>query len=415
MGRFLTLCCLALPAVALAGPGARELAALERGPAADQLERDLTVLPPGMGAVFVPASTRPGVEPPILVLFRGERVAWGQTGERLVVPPGDYEVVVGQGPRGRQARVQVRVAEGVTTMAPPFFSALRVSAVDLQGRRLALDYGLEQGDAPFGASTTVKAARYDATATWLLPPGRVTIALRDGDRTDRSAVEVDLAAGQRVRYRLVVDGGRLVRAELAERELVVPASPWRARWVVGGDASFSRQAGQLGAHNGDFLRAGIFSTAEVGLDTRGHLLLLTGSVHQAWIGLGGAEGESLSTRKFSDELDLELLYNPRFGGTLGPYARIAGRTSLFETTFQPTVDTEVVRRDGAGIELGRSTLAAGDTLELLPGLAPLDLRAAAGLAATVVDTGQVELRLRAGAAVREARFGGGSHIEAADL
>lgn len=408
---FLFAASLAASPAAAQGPIARDLSAYERGSAADQLDTDITPIPVGMGAIFVAASTRPELEPPVLVFFGGDRVAWGRTGERLVLPPGDYEVVTGHGPVEHRPRARVKVINGVTSPVPAFFGALRVAAVDPRGKPVVIDYALEADGRVFATGTTSDSAAYRDSKTWLVPKGPVTIALLNGDAATRNAVQIPVAAGQLSRYRLVLDANRLVRADLAERELVQRESPWTARWILGGDASFSRTAGQLGAFNGDYLRAGLFSQTELAYEKGINTVRLNLGVEQSWIGLGSEPGQDLTTQKFSDEIQASVLYTAQPAGIAGPYVRGQARTALFDTHFTPDRDTTVTRVDDAGRLIGRETVAGGDELRLFESFNPLDLRAAVGMNITAVDTSTVELRFRLGAAARRATYNGGLFIQ----
>src|SRR5687767_9293940 len=66
--------------------------------AADQLAADTTVVPPGMGAVFVPAMTNGIDEPEALVYQAEKQVGGGPNGRRIVLPPGSYTLRVGSPP-----------------------------------------------------------------------------------------------------------------------------------------------------------------------------------------------------------------------------------------------------------------------------------------------------------------------------
>ena len=149
------------------GPTAQDLSAYERGSAADQLETDITPIPVGMGAVFVPASTQPDLEPPVLVYFGEDRVAWGRTGEPIILPPGEYEVVTGHGPVADRPRVKIKVVNGVTAPVPAFFGALRVNAVSPDNNPVDMDYTLSADGKVFASGTTSTSAKYGKTKTWV--------------------------------------------------------------------------------------------------------------------------------------------------------------------------------------------------------------------------------------------------------
>lgn len=386
---------------------ANPIAQLEAGTVSEQLALDVTVVPTGMGAIFVPSLTRAELEPPVLVYYRGERVAWGRTGERIVLPPGAYRVIVGRGPLTERPAVDVQVSDGVTAPVVPFFAALRVVAVNTNGEPVEVSYRVRDalGGTVWGTGSTPESGRHGNAEAWPLPPGGVEIAL-EGDA--QRAISLPIGAGQNVRYRLVVDGGQLVRAELATEDLVARERWWRLRWVVGGDVSLSSVRGALGSYNGDVWQAGVFTQAEMGVDKGNHLALLDLRLEQSWIGLSETDFE---TQKLLDEAQAELLYTYRLGRIAGPYARAMVRTSFFDTEVTPNNAQELTVVDIDGETVRTEQLEAGEPLRLLDAFAPREFREGAGLSLTLVDNATVNFILRAGAGARQARYDDGIWIE----
>ncbi len=405
-------CVLAMALCALVGMGSTALAqqapggagaGMESGSLADQLDMDLTPIPVGMGALFVPSMTRAEVEPPIQVFFDGQRVAWGRTGERIVLPPGEYKVVVGQGPAQARPSSMVRVIDGVTTPVEVFFAALRVTAVDPDGNPIEVPYELI--DARAGTSWGQRRTPAEGSAgdkTWILPAQPVKIVLGGAEGT---AITLPMGAGQLIRYRLVVDRGQLVRAELADKEIIREERWWRLRWVVGGDFSFNRTQGQLGAFNGDAMRFGIFTRASIGIDYDNHLALLNLDVDESWIGFESVDGQELALQKLADEARLELLYNYRLGRIFGPYVRAQVRTAFFETTIRPPQD--------ATLELSEDNVRRNIALDgeedftLFKALRPMEIREGVGLSLSPVDNDVFDLGLRVGVGARQAYYDDG--------
>jgi hypothetical protein len=382
----------------------RSLSVHEQGSLTDQLEADITPIPAGQGALLVPSLTDPSLESAVQVYFGKERVAWGRTGQRILLPPGTYTVIVGHGDQQRRPSAEVIVREGATTPVPAFFAAVRVTAVDLDGKPVQVNYSLRdlERNTDLVSKQTSDDYDYQSTRTWLVAARPLEIDLQG----DRGAVQLLPVAGQILRYRLVVAQDRLVRAELAERELVKEQRTWRLRWVIGGDASLTSQSGRLGSVDGDFLRAGLFMDAEVGIDRGNHLALLRLGVEESWISLNTPE-EELELQKFTDEVQAELLYNYRLGRIAGPYVRGVARTALRPTTYQANGETTVVERDRDDDVVDRSTLGAGQELELLGGFQPLDLRLGAGLSLTAFDNQVANLSFYGGVAARRATYDDG--------
>ncbi len=389
---------------------ARALSAFEAGAVADQLEMDVTPIPAGMGALFVPSLTQPGLEPPVQIYFKGERVAVGQTGARIVLPPGEYTVVVGHGDAEARPHITARVIDGVTTPVEQTFGGLRVTAVDQDGNPIAVRYALKsaRGEVAWGSASTAAEGSYGATRTWLLPAEPVVIELV-GAGSDGTAIAVPLGAGELVRYRLVLDRGRLVRGEIAEQEIVAEERWWRLRWVVGGDVGFNRTAGRLGSFNGDSLRLGLFTRASVGVDVDNHLALLNLGVDESWISYESLDGQELKPTKIVDDVNAELYYTYRLGGVVGPYARAQARTTLFKTEIRPEggATLQIREKDGS-TSAQRAT--EGEAFELMGALYPLDLREAAGVELAFVDNETVTFSVRAGAAARQATYDGGLYL-----
>lgn len=387
------------------------LESFEMGDLQDQLELDVTPVPVGMGAIFVPSMTDPSLEPRVIVFSGGERVASGSPGKRIVVPPGSYEVVFGAGPEEARARRQVEVVEGVTAPVQPFFGAVRVTAVDTAGRPVPTDYLLAtlNGDTVWGPRETSAEGSYDKTRTHILPPGRYILALGSNPEAEQGRTVLSLSSGEIQRYRLVVDDDELVRVEFAEREVVVEPSIWRLKWVMGGDVGLERTRRQLSSFNGDALRVGAFTRANVGLDTGNHLALVNLRLDESWLALESRFGRGLPLQKLTDEFDLGVIYNYRLGGIIGPYVRATGRTSFFDTDYFPARDVTLTYTDSDGDQVVR-TRSRGDQVQLFDRFYPLVLQEGAGLGLTFVDNRYVTLIVRGGGAARQSYYNRGAFI-----
>lgn len=387
------------------------LEAYEAGKLEDQLELDITPIPPGMGALFVPALTQAELEPRVIVYSSGARVASGLLGKRIVLPPGRYSVEVGDGPKMARASREAIVEVGLTTPVQPFFSALRVTAVDRGGRPVERSYVVASGDLErvWEPRRTAPKAEYAETSTWILPPGTYSLALGTDPRADDGRFVATLAPGEIQRLRLVVDEGRLLRVELAERELVVEPSIWRGRWVIGGTFGYDRRSQQLASFNGESVQIGAFTNAEVGIDTGPHLALLNLDLDESWIAFEPTSGRGLPLQKLSDELLAEVQYNFRIDRIFGPYVRASGRVAFFDTQYFADRDITLVTTDESGNQ-SSEMVSAGDEIELFSSIHPLILQEGVGLALTLVDNEVLTLIARGGVAARQTYFDGGRLI-----
>jgi hypothetical protein len=411
----------ALAALLIAGPLAR---ADDKPPAAaggidalrEQMDEDITPIPAGMGALLVPSLTRTDQEPLVVVLHAGRRVASGPTGRRMVLPPASYEVVLGTGDLTDRPRRTVVVTEGVTTPVTPFFGALRVDVVDASGAPVTRDFVVSSNDGKrvLGPISVLGGKEYTPGETLILQPGEYVVALgKSADKkTDRFAISV--AAGQVMRYRLVVDDARLMRADLASGDLKYEPSIWRFRWIVGGNGSFGYRQQALSGFDGDSTVIEALTRLEAGIDSGNNLALLTLKANQSLIGLDSRNGVDAPLQSLVNEASLELLYTYRISRVFGPYIRGIGWTSFLPTLFYPKVASTVTVEDEDGVVIGTETVAQGGSVRTFDAFAPSILQEGAGLGVTPVDNRYVTFMLRGGAAARQWFYRGSRLVTGVD-
>ena len=402
--------CLAALWLWASAASAQELRSYEAPSPQDQLELDVTAVPDGKGAIFVPSLTDASLEPAIIVKIDGERVALGRTGERLVVPPGEYEVRAGTGPSEKRARTTVQVEAGETTEVAPFFTAVRVQAVDRAGAPQRVTYTVSQEGQEFGSWETSGEGRFADSAVLFVPAGTFMLGLGTSEDTNASAVAVPARAGDLLNYRLVVDRERLFRAELATEDVEHEPSIWRYRWTVGVDGTLEETSNRLRGYSGRSLRIGVFTEASVGIDTGNHVAQLNMELDESWIGFESDYGPELPFQKLSDEATAELLYNYRLGGIIGPYMRGMATTSFFPTELEFGADSEVVQQ-----ETGQSeTVERGDTLRLAEPFSPTFLQQGGGVSVNTLERQRVNLLVRGGVAARQSFFRDARYVVESD-
>ncbi len=382
--------------------------------AEDQLARDMTPLPLGQGALFVPVLSSAELEPPLLVFRDDTRVASGATGARIVLPPGDYVVYAGHGEVRHRPAVAAKVVANQTTVVEPFYTALRISAMDRDGYPVAVTYVMRDtatGEV-FGPAQTAADPQRTPHPTWFVPRGAVRLALGADPNAREGVVTIPTWPGALLRYRLVVDGDTLLRTELAAGELVRRDDWLRLRWIVGGDFVFGHSRDQVSAFNGVRLQASAFSDLELGLDLGPHLLRFSMKIAESWLGLDPVLGLELPLQKVRDELALELLYSFRVARIVGLYGRGTLNTAIFPTYFYPGAAGEL--RTQQGETSTTRAFDADDEVQLLRAFAPLYLQSGAGLLLSPVDTDVFTFIVRAGPALRWAFFGNGRVITAED-
>lgn len=399
-----------------AGAAADDSDASDNSRIRDQLDEDITPLPAGMGAVFVPSLTEAALEPVVLVLHGTDRVAAGRTGERIVLPPGTYKVMVGQGAREGRALREVKVLDGITTPVPAFFGALRVALVNEDGHRERGTYVIASADGRnvYGPAQAPVGENAATAATWLLPPGDYTFAMGKDPGTRRDAFAFQISEGNTMGYRVVLDDGHILRTEFGDTDFVEREGIWRLRWVLGGTATATSAQNQFTGLNGSSVQLGALSRLEGGLDTGNHLALLRFNVDEAFLGLDSAYGADVPLRSVVNEAEAELLYNYRMGGILGPYVRGLARTSFFVDQYFPDQDVVLLTRSESGELVGQEEASLKDRVDLFDAFAPLTLQEGAGLGLSFIDNEDVSLVVRGGVAARQAMYREGRFIESRD-
>ncbi|UQA57959.1 hypothetical protein [Polyangium aurulentum] len=377
----------------------------------DQLDMDITPLPTGYGAVFVPSpgGRLPGAS--VLVQYEGETVARGYVGERIPVPPGQYRVLVGSGPEALRATSEVTVIKGMTVTAPQNFGVLRVSLVDERKAPIEDKFVVASADGarvygPISTSTD-KAKKPEAI---ILPPGKYVFALGTNPNARENSIAIQVSGDELVDYRVVVEDGKIVRTEFGRPEAEAEPSPWRVQWVIGGDVSFAQRMNQFTTYNGNVFTMGGFTNFEGAYDSGRHLAQLNVGVDEMLLSLTSPIEHEFPLRKIVDEVSAELLYNYRVVGIVGPYAHAMGLATIFNTTYRSDGPYTATTRDVNGNVLKQGDYFARDELETFDGGFPMFFQEGAGFG-TRYDFFGITLGIRAGAAMRQSLYGGGRYVQ----
>jgi hypothetical protein len=378
----------------------------------EALTQDLTPIPAGFGAIFVPTLTSADAEPEVVVLREGERIASGSTGQRIAVPPGAYRVTIGDPTQGPAASIDVRVTMGETRTLTPFFGAVRVAIVDGSGEIVAGDYVIATAeDRAVVARGSVDPAAKGRSPTFLLPEGHYVVAMGSSQTAMENAFALSVVAGDVVRYKMVTDGDRVIRTEFGEPAPRNGDSIWRVRWLVGATGSYSSATHALTTVQGNVLFADLMSRFEAGIHTHQHTAMLRLNVDQRVVGFDETNGASLPVRPISNQVEGELLYNYHLGGLIGPYVRALGRTSIFATTFEAPNTMALNILDSSGnAALPQQTLQPNTSVRLFAPGRPLSFVEDAGLAVTAVDNDTATLSVRAGPGLHQAYYDRGGYL-----
>ncbi len=320
-----------------------------------QAEQDPEIVPPTMGALFVPAMTEAVQEPPYLVIDdEGDAVSVSPTGRKTFVQPGRYTVVVGSGPSGDRLEFDATVVEGRITYVPAEWSGLVVNVVDERGNPFRGSYELvrlpERDYVGIGLGAAI--AEGERLTTWLLYPGTYMLLLGGESYTARkNFATLRLSAGELIQYTLVLDeatGDLLGGGEITSFRPQQRTTGWSASLVLGGSLELNESARVVGKTDGTSIGLAGFAESLFGYRDAEHLFYGRLNVE--------AGGDiRLPDQPFVsdvDELTLDLLYVFRVAPWFGPYARASLETQLLPGIQPFENPTDVRRLDRRGVELG---------------------------------------------------------------
>ncbi|MEQ1570612.1 MAG: hypothetical protein ABMA64_33595 [Myxococcota bacterium] len=389
-------------------------------PAEDQLAADRTEIPIGKGALFVPSLTGPPNEPPvILVDGDAEDVADIPTGQRVLLDPGSYVVIVSPGSPMQGVGIAVEVREGETTTVPVEWGALRIEVVDDHRVPHRGSYELIRADdrEPYGTGFGADTLAGESLMTWLLPPGVYRIVKTGSNyRALRDFATVYVPEGGFVRYRLVLDpdtGEFQGSGVLLPDEFGSPQdrdSRWFTSVVVGAVGSLTQQQNVIGVANQLNASGSLFVDGQLAYGANGHRASALGQIEEGASRISPQDGDALPVVKTRDRLRLDALYTYDVRPWFGPYARATAETQAFRTDVLVTEDTTVSRTyaDGA---TQTELVPANQTFFVADAWQPALIREGAGLNTRFFETRWVKLNLRVGLGLRQNRYGGAWLVE----
>ena len=379
---------------------------------ADQLAADTTVVPSGMGALFVPAMT--GSDEPEALVFQGEkRVGGGPNGQRIVLAPGSYTLRVGSAPLNQMVTIPVNVTAGNTTLVPVTWGALVVEVVDENNIPHRGSYELIQVSdrqpytTGFGADTLLG----ERIRTLLVGPGLYRI-VRPGSnyraRTDFSTVVVP--EGSVVYYKLVLDpdDGTLLGAGVVPPEelgIVTDPSGWSRMYSLSVGVPFASSSNVVGASNQTSVGMNMTFDYYLRYDRNNNYMSSIFEVEQGFESIDPQDFEPLPLQKTSDRLRYDLLYTRFITPRIGPYVRFGLLTNLFESNALVTEPTVVTKKFLDGTQTTEN-VAANKDFKVGDPFAPVLLREGAGANFRLVRHRLVSLDWRGGLGFRQNRYNG---------
>lgn len=386
----------------------------DQPPPEEQLARDETVIPLGKGALFVPALTDPAAEPPVVLVGADEEVQDISTGQRVILDPGRYTVIVTSGGPAQGVAQAVEVLDGETTLVPVTWGALRIEVTDARRVPHRGGYELIRADTrePYGTGFGADTLQGETLLTWLLPPGVYHVVKPGANyRVLRDFASVYVPEGGLVRFRLVTDpdtGELLGSGILLPDEFGTPKvldQPWFVSLVVGVDGALVHQSNVVGVQNQLLISGDLFLDGQVVYHKDDHIVSALLQVEEGASLIRPLPGEPLPLVKSRDRLRTDLLYTWFPWPAFGPYARAAVTTQAFRTDLLATVDTTFERHYSDG-RVETEEVAAGETFHIADPWSPTILRQGAGLHTRFLNNRWFTFNVRLGLGLRQNRYGG---------
>ena len=352
-----------------------------------QLRDDSTVVPRGMGALFVP-SLGLGDREPVVTAWRGRVIAAeGRPGRRLVLAPDTYTLRFGDGAEHQQVSIPVQVVAGRTTVVPVSWGALEVRVVDPQFVPFRGNYELIRMDTRevvglgFGADVLLG----EKLRAWVLVPGIYKVVQSGGTYRDRTSFStVRILPGEFTRYVLVQnpDTGLFEGAGLADDDPEEDRT-WRLTGVIGGDVILLRSDIQPEQKDQGWSVVGNgFLDVAVGLNLEPHQWVTRLEVEES---LTREEG---TVSALKDRIYLHTIYTYALVSWFGPYVRARLTSHLLPIHEYRTVPGDATA-DPPVPDVDERVETAGP-------FAPMEFIEGAGGNFTVFRSREAELSVRVG-------------------
>jgi len=381
----------------------------------EQLEADRTAIPIGKGAVFVPTLTGALNEPPTILVREGtDEVLDIPTGQRFLVDPGDYVVIVSSGTPAQGVGQAITVEEGETTTVPVKWGALRIEVVDDRRVPHRGGYELIRADnrQPYGTGFGADTLQGERLNTWLLPPGIYRIVKPGANyRALRDFATVYVPEGGFVRYRLVLDpdtgefqgAGVLIPGEFGSPRTL--NQRWFTSLVLGIDGNLTQQRNVVGANNQLTVGGALFLDGQLAYTANKHRASALLQIEEGASQIRPYNFDPLPVVKTRDRLRLDTLYTFYAKPSFGPYVRAAGESQAFRSETLVSEDTTLVREFSDG-SVGTEQVLANDTFFVADPWEPTILRQGAGLNTRFVNNRWVTFNWRLGLGLRQNLYGG---------
>jgi hypothetical protein len=361
-----------------------------------QLSRDPALVTIGKGSLFVPTFSESRREPEIAVLnLSGNVVATGQTGNRILLDSGTYNVRFGSGFSGNRLRATVTVEEGHTTVIPPTWGGLIVETLTESGDYVDGQYdliGMEQW-VNYGRGQGYSEERLQDIDVWILPPGLYRISrVGEGYNSLRNYITVQINPGELHSVEAIFnDGGNLIAGgvkSLNTRSRV--GQHWTYGLRAGGNAALTRTISDADERT----QSALFSTdmrARARYDRNDYF-----GINEIFMQNSFLKQEEEPLEVTQDYLQLRSTWVRRLNPWVGPYVRAQVSTHLFPSKLNQDTTISVIQASGDTVPV-----ATGGSFVRQPSFFPLAFAEGAGVNVEWVSAYAVELSTQTGLAARQ--------------
>jgi hypothetical protein len=363
-------------------------------PVHEQLSRDPVLVTLGKGAVFVPTFSEPRREPELVIFdAKGDVAATGQTGGRILLDSGTYEVRFGSGVSARRLRTTVQVKEGRTTTVYPDWGGLLVETLSSTGEYLDGQYDLIRMEdwVNFGRGQGFKEERLQDIDVWLLKPGLYRLSrVGEGYNSLINYITVQINPGELHSVELVFDdAGSLIAGGVKSLNTRARVGQyWTYGLRAGGNASFTRLVDQA-----DIATQSILFSTDMRLRARYDRAAFFG-ITELFLQNSFLKQDKEPLRPTQDFLQLRSTWVRRLNNWIGPYVRGQASTHLFPA--EVNLDTVYIV---SGTDT--ATVATGGSFEWQPTFYPLNLAEGAGVNIEWLSRYELELSTQLGLAARQ--------------
>jgi hypothetical protein len=398
----LMLAALALPVLSPV-PGQADESTWTATSANAQLTRDPTLIPKGKGMLFVPAMSVPlGNEPSYYVQQDRRRIGSGTPGRGVLLNPGSYDVLIGNGIASQLIRKTGHVLEGHTTMMKPDWAALVIDVIDETRTSVNESYELlDDSGKTYGLGFGIEEERGERVRTWLLKPGTYHVVRVGESVTTIRKFSVDLTQGALTQRNLVVDSGPGSSGDFIGFYPPPPPQTSRAERIAVPVTSQTELSGSVQANTSQPTATGDKTSLNLAVQmfnrTRYNTDRDFASIRIILEeGASKVEGEDLN--KGVDRAEVRATYIYRLSPRIGPYLRGVVQSNVFpsDTRFRTPRDLIRITEDGS-----IDTLRGITEFTTTPSLSPITLREGIGINSQVVRSFGLNMDVRLGIGARQ--------------